>query len=393
MKQNKYRLFDIIAVIVFLILLFQIPLQNKFTIFQYADEVIPISLFVFAILNIFIKKKIEKDTLQIGVLMAVFLLLGLLGNMFFYRIKLNAIIQDIVISFKFLFLSLGLVECGLYTSSRCKHLVSNFCKLCTIIFLVLVILNLILHIYPINEIRFGFQSQELFFLHPTYFAAALNCLIIALLLCDKTKYKFIYIFILSVLVISTLRIKAIASILVLWCLIIFKVFGKKIKKRYIVFIGIIALFLAWYQIQFYYFNNDGFARTALLKNSFLLAKDHFPIGTGFATFGSWTSGEFYSPVYYDYHLNEIWGLMPKMHSFIADTFWPAVLGQFGIMGLMIFCILLYKLYIYFKKRFSRKYEYILLYVFLYMLISSSAESAFFNPLSICLFYSLLIFRK
>jgi hypothetical protein len=80
-------------------------------------------------------------------------------------------------------------------------------------------------------------------------------------------------------------------------------------------------------------DSDATARHALYFGSTAIAKDRFPLGLGFASFGSWASGRWYSEAYETYGLSRVWGLQPQQPLFITDTFWPMVLGQGGVVSL------------------------------------------------------------
>lgn len=76
------------------------------------------------------------------------------------------------------------------------------------------------------------------------------------------------------------------------------------------------------------------ARTALYQTSVLIARDEFPLGVGLGRYGSGLSRDPYSPVYARYGLDQIDGLSPKHSSFVGDTFWPRILGETGVIGLI-----------------------------------------------------------
>jgi hypothetical protein len=82
------------------------------------------------------------------------------------------------------------------------------------------------------------------------------------------------------------------------------------------------------------------ARVALYQASVLVARDHFPLGAGLGRFGSWMSRTNYSDVYYEYGLDEVYGLSPDFPTFVTDTFWPQVLGEMGLVGLIGYAIFL-----------------------------------------------------
>ena len=81
-------------------------------------------------------------------------------------------------------------------------------------------------------------------------------------------------------------------------------------------------------------------RTALYAASVAIARDHFPLGVGTGRFGSFLSRSDYSPVYAQYGLDEVPGLSPGNRVAIDDTFWPSVLGETGVIGLVAFLLII-----------------------------------------------------
>lgn len=82
------------------------------------------------------------------------------------------------------------------------------------------------------------------------------------------------------------------------------------------------------------------ARNVLYATSVRIASDRVPLGTGFGTFATWGSRLDYSPVYERYGISRVWGLSKKNPRFIMDTFWPAIVGETGVVGLIAYCVML-----------------------------------------------------
>ena len=84
-----------------------------------------------------------------------------------------------------------------------------------------------------------------------------------------------------------------------------------------------------------YYANTTFTtpRDVLQSTALQIAREYFPFGTGFATFATAFSVTPYSPVYYIYHIDAVWGLSPTYYAFITDTFWPMLLAETGVLGL------------------------------------------------------------
>jgi O-Antigen ligase len=76
------------------------------------------------------------------------------------------------------------------------------------------------------------------------------------------------------------------------------------------------------------------ARTVLYTTSVDIARENFPLGAGFGRYGTFAAFVNYSPLYYDYGFPQVWGLAPVTGRFSTDTFWPAVLGEGGVLGLI-----------------------------------------------------------
>jgi hypothetical protein len=84
------------------------------------------------------------------------------------------------------------------------------------------------------------------------------------------------------------------------------------------------------------------ARTLMTRDSFFVAMDYFPLGAGFGRFGSDTASEFYSPLYLERGYQNVWGLSERAGNalFLTDTMWPAILGETGVLGLLVFLLAL-----------------------------------------------------
>ena len=75
-------------------------------------------------------------------------------------------------------------------------------------------------------------------------------------------------------------------------------------------------------------------RTALYLGSVAVARDRLPFGAGFGRYGSHLSRAEYSPIYTEYGLDKIYLLGPDRPDAVTDTFWPMVLAETGVIGLL-----------------------------------------------------------
>ncbi len=89
---------------------------------------------------------------------------------------------------------------------------------------------------------------------------------------------------------------------------------------------------------------DTQARTALTLKCVDVARDYFPWGSGLGTFASEPAATHYSQLYYAYGLSNVFGLepyagQPGHPTFLLDTWWPHIVGEFGFLGTLLFLAL------------------------------------------------------
>jgi len=87
-------------------------------------------------------------------------------------------------------------------------------------------------------------------------------------------------------------------------------------------------------IDEYFLRGERVARTRLTFDSFSLAADYFPLGSGFGRFGSYLAKEEYSVEYVRLGYQNVYGLsdQPGLGNFLTDTQWPAIIGETGYVG-------------------------------------------------------------
>lgn len=85
---------------------------------------------------------------------------------------------------------------------------------------------------------------------------------------------------------------------------------------------------------------NGNPRLLLYTTSVQIATEHFPLGVGLGRFGSPMSRVEFSPIYAQYGLDRIYGLTPVYSAYITDTFWPHILGEIGVVGLLAYLVFL-----------------------------------------------------
>ena len=109
----------------------------------------------------------------------------------------------------------------------------------------------------------------------------------------------------------------------------------------VVALGSVVIFFTWTKFNAYYVEGfqeeaEAMARPVTYETGIkIMFKDYIPFGSGLGSFGTAAAAKEYSPLYYDYQLNTIWGLTPENPMFLADAFYPT-LAEFGVVGLFFF---------------------------------------------------------
>lgn len=366
------------------ILVFQDFIQRYIGIVQYIDELLALTAIPVVCIKCFKEKslKIKKYDLILISSLAILGILGIFSNIKYKYQMFNVVMIDGLLIFKF-FLVYYLSEITL-KNKEFNGIIKKNVRFIIVVLFILMIFNYIFNIWK-SDIRFGIKSNTLFYSHPTMLVA--TCVfLLAMHIREEKKYITKYTCMLLALIFSSLRFKAIGfEILFLimgWYL---KKFNKKISPIKIGITALILIAISFHQINYYFIEIDNSARSMLLKTSFKVANDHFPIGTGFGTYGSFYSGIYYSPVYSLYKLDSIQGLQKGSADFISDSFWPMIIGQFGYIGTIAYFTAIIMIYIKIQKKYDKDNQYIYaskLLCLAYLFISSTSESAFVHPMAI-----------
>lgn len=206
-----------------------------------------------------------------------------------------------------------------------------------------------------TESRLGYIPAQSLFRHPGFFRsfmAVLTCYSVPFYLVKKQKrYLYLSVFFAICTVFSFRRTSLLGVALApLICAAYVSAKGMYYKlkgvKSYLITMVILLLILSGFVmgifnelVQDYFLIRDS-PRELLTKAGVSIFLDNFPLGSGFGTFGSWMSRVDYSSLYYKYGLNRIWGLAPGGSGFANDVFWPSILAEIGIFGLLCYVMII-----------------------------------------------------
>ncbi len=377
----------------FLYLIFQPTLPSLIknnaisTFFNYTDEAIGVILVVIVLLNLLRKKitllKFERYML---IFMFIFELIGIVSGFVYKYQDIQYMFVDAYTCAKFFIYYL----CArLLTQNKLKEdyfcSINWICKLIAVIFFVLTLHDAFMTPwFPVSDYRYFTYSVMLFFEHPEFLARA-SITIIFLLAYNYRYYRrnIYYIIMLTVVMILTFRTKAIVSV---FALFLFYLYFVRFKFKSLTPVGVIsvagAVYFGYNSLNEYYVEFDKAPRRILTEDSITIAKQLFPIGSGFGSFGSSMAAQYYSRLYLKLKYYTYYGMGEETKAkFLSDTFWPTVIAQTGWIGLGSFILAISSMLIYILK--SRKtdvyYFWVAISIMAHDLISSFAAPAFFYP--------------
>lgn len=372
---------ELLLVILFTLLLCAPMFDYAFGgMFSYVDEISCLIMAMFALLSRSHSRG-DSHTKRIVLCLGMICFLGLCGN-FIYGFQSNflAIAADLFTCVK-VFISYLAARILLFGRWRC---LSAF-RLIGQAFLAVAMAGLILHVAGIvnmgsGRVMFGVPCYQFLFSHPTNLAA--YCVGFAAILFADEKPHRGWICLACILLVATQRAKAVAMAFVILFFLFYGITKRddhQPSKLVFIFLAIGSAVLAMDQIQEYFFTSTS-ARSLLMQDGLEIAARLFPLGSGFASFGTYMSGVYYSPLYYEFGLNNVWGLWPSNPSFVSDSFWPAVIAQFGILGLVAVALLLIESFKSISQDAKRCGVRFAAYgiIPIYLLILSTADASFFN---------------
>lgn len=351
----------IIVYLITLAILFEdsIVSVSNISLFNYLDELFIIIYFIFAIL-IIIKRKGKLSPIEFKILIGTFAfeLIGIICCVLFSSSNISSLLMGSFLMIKFYLLLFSVII--LPPSDNIKEFFVSCVKLAGVISLVTGVINFILPEVWAKLVRFayiylrmGLASAQGLFIHAGqygWFMAFVGILYLAEYVNTKNKSswkKFLLYYIIAML---SLKVKVIVSFMLILFTYFFviekrKLDLKKILIPAIAFVAVILIFSDLIQRTFlqYLTSNDGdtSARFALLYNSFLIMRDYFPFGVGFGKYASWYARVNYSEYYYKYGMSTIYGLQPSNPKYATDTFWPAVFGETGVLGSIIYIFIMF----------------------------------------------------
>lgn len=152
---------------------------------------------------------------------------------------------------------------------------------------------------------------------------------------------------------------------------------------YVVLLVTVILMVTWTRFDTYYvsgLDNENLARPMTYKTSLQILWDYLPFGSGMGSFACNGAWKFYSPLYYKYRLNEVWGMSDESVGagcFICDAYYPT-LAQFGIVGVFFFCWFWKRRLVAFNRIVDMRYYRVAMLTFCCLAIEQTADSSWLS---------------
>ena len=383
----------------FLFLIFYNVLEGFVPMMNYWDELSAFLVVCWGAYDYWRNPKIEKHELANWIFLAALVVIGALGNLFHPGLQEStvAIIKDVVALCKFPAIFFVLQR-KVFSSEQQKETLTSIAKVSRWI--------LVLTLFAVVIGRFvdlGFYTDDIrilpsctfIFTNPTFFISS-YVMIAAVLIAESINKNRTFLLLDCLLIFLAQRSKGyifiafLVIILILgekWITKILNIFLGSDKEKVNplrVIVAVIVLGLMFYVVgkpRLERFLALGLAsvRVALHVVGIRILGDYFPLGSGFGTFGSYLSGEYYSNIYALYGIDRVWGMSKDFYSFISDVFWPYIYGQFGLFGLLIYLKLIIGIFFrQFRSGIADSSRIAMVTVWIYALIASTSEAYFTN---------------
>lgn len=335
----KFKL-NLKCLLVAFVLLIMVVLEALYN-GSYLDEIVGVVSIAYIIIS---ARRLQRTDLITIILLVIVVAIGLVSNMIFQlNTSFFSILIDVLTQVKLIF---AFYAVKYFLSPSEKITVANIlvpiAKLFCLASFVCAIITQFAYIgMSTGEVRYGINVFNFIFDFNHQYTST-YMLVFGVLVCntsmsEKVKKRYYVIALISILFAT----KSPALMFTAVFVVLFFYFKKheRLSIWLLIPMAVIIIIAGTYQINEYLLNENS-ARRIFFEYAFKTANDHFPLGSGFATYGSEQASRIYSPLYYQYGFDQMWGLSPEYGMFLNDNYWPTVIGQFGWIG-AIFMVAVY----------------------------------------------------
>lgn len=227
-----------------------------------------------------------------------------------------------------------------------------------------------------GERRYGIKPFGFLFFNNVFPATILISYIVVYFSQIKARTKRILFYLVALcLILHTKGTFLIFLVFMLYYMFYLK--NRGFKTKYFIILIPMLLYVFSYQIEEYIYNVNS-VRMVLIINGLRTAFDYFPFGSGFSTYGTNEAAVNYSPLYYKYGFDTMWGMGPDDGMFLNDGYIAGILGEEGLIGTLFFLLLVVTTcrIVFSYKLCDLSYRAVVIGVFLCLLVSMTATGIF-----------------
>lgn len=343
---------------------------------SYSDEFVALLSGIYIMICIS-QKKISKEDERLLLLMVICISIGIISN--FNSKVINNFFPIVVDGFCFAKMFLCFIAMKyLVSKDRNKIIIKYLLGVSKLLILSTAFfgtVSLFIDIGMSGEKRYGIPSFGFIFQNEGrcgYIIAC--CLVIVLLsnLSESQKVKYEVLSIISMIYTT----KGVVYIIIVCYILLKQLWKRKNKMKLKNFLPLIVVgtIASSVQIQNYLMDLNS-PRVRLIRYGFVTANRYFPVGSGFATYGSDMAYKYYSKLYDYYGFNNYYGLSRVAHDCLNDCYFGMIVGELGYLGLILFIIMLILLFIQLNNIIiNKKAKTLAISIFIGLIVSASATA-------------------
>lgn len=332
-------------------------LAGKELLRGYVDELTVISVLSIALLHIFSYKVIPAEALKLSIVLLCFCFLGFWGALLNFDLSGYPVgvasIVELIIDAKFFIVAISVITVlSSSDTGEVEQWISSLCK--TIVVLGLLHFALMIHDTITGTNLHGHRMMERagrvvpLGLYDNKFKTAFFCVLAYIASLHLGYRKISVLLFISVLI--TLSVKEIFAATLVTALY----FRKELRLDIFISVFLVLLVISIAiavtdnpissavadRLSVFLFDPSVLTvRGQMYAKAPIIASEYFPFGSGAGTFGSSPSRDLYfSPLYYKYGIAYLHGGSEADGSFLIDTFWPKILGEYGWLGLFLYSL-------------------------------------------------------
>ena len=234
--------------------------------------------------------------------------------------------------------------------------------------------------------RYGLMPFYFVFNNEGRYSYICACALLIIMLVEKARDKIVFYELLTIvnIVYTTKGVGYIVAACYIMLLLLWRRDTRITPSKALVLAagGVVA---SYTQISIYLLDYES-PRMALIRYGIKTANTFFPLGSGFATYGSDMAARYYSQLYVMYGFENRWGLSPDAPQALNDCYLGMAFGQFGYIGTALFAAILIMAFISMRDMALNKHIKALVYaVFIGLVISSLGTAIIKSSIGVFVF--------